>query len=72
MKIEKVKIKRVKEYSIEKLVCDFCFKTSTDPDSSDITSFSIAPGYGSIFDGDVYEFDICDKCLKELKSKINK
>ena len=62
IEIEKV----IKEEEIVKISCDFCTKESTTPLSSDITSFSIEPGYGSKFDSESFDFDICDKCLEKI------
>jgi len=74
MKIEKTKeIKETIKF-IEKIVCDFCGKEVKGKETydSDITSFSIEPGYGSKFDTEIFNIDICDSCLeKHILNKLN-
>ena len=55
---------------VTSLTCDFCGLTDS-VDTGCITSFNIAFGYGSKFDGDYYNLEICDKCFEKLKNEYN-
>lgn len=48
--------------------CNFCGKSASNNDIMfcDITEIEILPGYGSKFDGDEIQIDICDDCLEKL------
>lgn len=51
------------------VVCNRCGKKVEGEDaqySSDITDVRVEFGYGSKFDTDVWEFDICDDCIEEI------
>lgn len=70
--IEKKK-KTIQIEKISSIACDFCKKEISDKKFiiggsffGPITTFSISPGYGSCFDTDRYEFEICDDCLEKL------
>ena len=59
---------------LSEITCDICGKKySTDKDWQEIQEFvhiAFVGGYGSIFgDGEKYECDICQHCLKRLLGK---
>jgi len=74
-KIKEIEEKIIKK-EIKEITCDFCGKTVTGEMNileSDITTFKIEPGYGSRFDLENFEIDICDNCLeKEILNKLGK
>jgi hypothetical protein len=50
------------------MTCDCCGKTEVGEHveyASDINNFNISFGYGSKFDTDRWEFDVCDQCLEK-------
>jgi len=60
----------VKEETLS-LTCDCCGKTvdgEMEVLSSDINDFHINFGYGSKFDMDTWNFDVCDECLEKWVS----
>jgi hypothetical protein len=51
---------------LNEIVCDCCGKVNVCDDfqvTGDITSFSVIPGYGSMYDSETWELDICDECM---------
>ena len=52
---------------MKKTICDICKKEFTDVmDLQEFIHIRFCAGYKSVFDdGDVYECDICNTCLKE-------
>lgn len=53
------------------LSCDFCGISYLESGMDElldapITAFSITPGYGSCYDDDQYNLEICDRCLSRL------
>lgn len=54
------------------ITCNFCGKlhNGDDIDMEPITEFEISPGYGSRYDCERYQLDICDDCLEELLHKL--
>lgn len=60
---------QVIEQRVVSITCDRC-ETKIDADDiyefQEIVSIKIEAGYGSIFgDGNIYELDVCQKCVKE-------
>jgi hypothetical protein len=65
------KVEEIKK-EVNSQMCDFCGKKILGIDGvlhGDITSFEINPGWGSRYDMDACDFDICDDCLEELMAK---
>lgn len=64
------------EIEIEKLLsitCNMCGKTYTYKDGyfeHDITTVNVQFGYGSKFDTENWEFDLCDDCLEKIVDKF--
>ena len=65
--LKKVEEPRIFE-KVESITCNKCGKICTGEDAmyADITDIRIAFGYGSIYDTDVMEFDLCDSCIDEI------
>ena len=57
---------------IDKAYCDFCNKKFDDTLTKchGFGQLSIEFGYGSIFDGDNFNYQICDDCYKEKFKKF--
>lgn len=67
-------VKVIKHKELLSATCDVCGKTyDTETDIFEIQEFQtirVSGGFGSVFgDGDVYELDICQSCLKERLGK---
>jgi hypothetical protein len=60
--------KTVEVTEVVGITCNFCGKFAQDEGifCSDITSFDIEPGFGSMFDCDTISLEICDECLVKL------
>lgn len=65
MKVEKTIIKQVQE--VDKIVCDKC---NTDCDVYCVARLIYAPRYGSEFDEDWWEVDLCEECWKKMMFDI--
>ena len=51
--------------------CDRCGRKATDEiDAQAIEPIKIMWGYGSKFDLECWEFDLCDTCLEEITKDI--
>ena len=69
------KYEKRKKIEYEKIpvlrICDFCGKKERPSglgiDDTAITEFHIVFGYGSKFDTEIWNFDICDDCAERLK-----
>lgn len=76
MKEKKVIKKTISEDVIKGISCDCCGKKVTGSEvdilSSDITEFFIDFGYGSKYDTDRIEVDVCDKCIENIFSKFKR
>ena len=74
------KYKEVKEIiktkKLKKIICNSCGKTETKKDNEhfelmpSITNIKISFGYGSKFDTELHEFDLCDECYEKIISKF--
>ena len=65
---QKVVVRKVKEYCIVKVKCDWCRKTWTKVRGQPYGEINITFGYGSIYDcieGERYIAEICDDCFKK-------
>jgi len=62
------KITKIKKNFIRtKIICNRCGKEEKVTDYfSDIQSQKFDFGYGSSYDGDTWEFELCDNCAKEI------
>jgi|LakMenEpi03Aug12_release.lakeMendotaPanAssembly.Ray.scaffolds.fasta_scaffold977024_2 hypothetical protein len=61
------------EKIVSMVACDCCGKETHITDEyqfvcSNITNFSILFGYGSKFDMDTWDFEICDDCIEKWVS----
>ena len=62
----------VQEECIE-VQCNSCGKTIKGQDKiawSDITGVRVSFGFGSVYDMETWEFDLCDHCLADITSKF--
>lgn len=71
MQLNRIRVEEVPKRVTYCLVCDFCGTPYEEEDRDDlldapITSFSIQPGYGSCYDDEVINMEICDRCLSKL------
>ena len=58
---------KIERKRASKIICDFCNQEFTQNlDQAPVTTFYIEPGYGSRFDTEQMEFDICDNCLEKF------
>lgn len=63
--VEQIELIHSKKITV--ISCDFCKKQTTSkefPEFDGITSFEIRPGFGSVYDFEEFNLDICDHCLK--------
>ncbi|WP_251552389.1 hypothetical protein [Neobacillus muris] len=66
--------KKVREYELKSVTCNKCGKTKkiTSEDyqkeweAAEFQSFSCSFGYGSKFDMEEWNFDLCEDCLEEI------
>lgn len=74
MKKYKTVTKETKE--LKKITCDRCGVTSSENDempagmSPYIETIGIHWGYGSKYDNDYWEWDLCEKCIEETLGQI--
>ena len=70
--MKKLKTIEVPENVIENITCDKCGKVSEDGFIPYIHTISIDWGYGSKFDTEKWEIDLCENCLVQMleNSKI--
>lgn len=71
MRIQEEKNISIKKTIIKKIICNCCGKeydVINECDFSDITPISITFGYGSKFDTDTLEFELCDDCIEKIVS----
>ena len=52
--------------------CDRCHKEYSNDYDHDITPIQIEFGYGSKFDTEIWNFDLCDECIEEVFKDIDK
>lgn len=74
MQINRIRVEEVPKRVTYGLVCDFCGTPYEEEDHDElldapITSFSIRPGYGSCYDTDQFNIEICDRCLSKLLAR---
>ena len=71
MKTKKTIKKTIEVQEISSISCNVCGKVVQGAASeymSDITGVEIGFGYGSKFDTETWNFDICDACLEQFVS----
>ena len=63
--MKKFKIKKIEQEILKKTICDRCGQTHSANDwyGPEILSFKQNFGYGSKYDQDVIDFDLCEECL---------
>lgn len=71
MKAERIRVEEVHKRVTYGLTCDFCGTLYEEEDGDElldapITSFRIQPGYGSCYDDEMFNLEICDRCLSKL------
>ena len=69
MKKYKFETKTVKEKVVKKLICNAC-GSKQDPYEGNCTEININFGYGSRYDGDRWEIELCDNCLDKFKNEL--
>jgi hypothetical protein len=57
------------EEILENVICNMC-GSKQDPHVGNCTDITINFGYGSKYDGDKWEFDLCDDCLDNIKNQM--
>jgi N-acetylglucosamine-6-phosphate deacetylase len=77
MKIWEIKEKLVSKNIIKSIKCDFCQKTNNESILGNdngvfegFIDFSIEGGFGSKFDMERYDIDICDECFENKILKL--
>ena len=73
--MEKVEIVETvrKEKKVISVICNMCGKTDEGFQNimfSDISKINIEFGFGSTFDGETWDLDLCDSCLEKIASKL--
>jgi len=58
-KTEEVKV-------IEEIVCNACGKQAKHIDCTDIQPYQFDFGFGSMHDGENWDFDLCDTCVEKI------
>ena len=68
MKTTKTEVIELEQDTLVSIQCDRCGKEVEPEDgiTSDITTCNLVFGYGSKFDCETWEIDICDDCAEEL------
>lgn len=64
----------VSSRDLESVTCNMCSKTVEGDmcDMSDITNIQISFGFGSKYDSDEWDFDLCDNCIEDIVSKFKR
>lgn len=67
MQIKKITKVKKEEEVLDKITCDWCEKVIYEQEKhfTEGGTLHIHFGYGSDFDMDIYNFDICNNCFKE-------
>jgi len=72
MKIYESKEEKVVKNIVTSTICNCCGKsenaTKDGFDFSDITPIDISFQYGSKYDTEIWEFDLCDECVEQITS----
>jgi len=64
------KIKEVEELESRIIICNKCGDTSTEKYYHGFQTVTFNFGYGSYFDGEQWELELCDSCIKELAESL--